>query len=194
MKQESHKLLGYYLMNRAGEGYAPRHRAAFLLGCVEPDRNPLTYIKGSYRAQWMRGHNFLNAQRLMARLCRGLEGRESWRMLDYYRLGKLIHYTADAFTFAHNAMFQEDIRQHLVYEGHLQKHFKQLLEEERALPCLPFEMAAYDLIRRHHQDYETAQRTVETDAEYILLVTELLFRHLMPCPQPVAVRPIPAAA
>ena len=51
------------------------------------------------------------------------------------------------------------------------------------MPAMPsclimaFEMAAYDLIRRHHQDYETAQRTVETDAEYILLVTELLFRH-----------------
>lgn len=193
MKQESHKLLGYYLINRVQGEYEPRHRAAFLLGCVEPDRNPFTYFKGSCRAQWMRGHNFLNAQRLVKRLCRGLENRENWRMLDYYRLGKLIHYTADAFTFAHNAMFQEDIRQHLVYEGRLQEHFKQCLQQGRDLfRC--GEMAAYDMILEQHRRYENAERTVETDAEYILGVTELLCRLLLPCPQTAAVRTLPLAA
>ena len=194
MKQESHKLLGYYLMNRVQDEHAFRHRAAFLLGCVEPDRNPFTYFKGSYRAQWMRGHNFLNAQRLMKRLCRGLEKRKNFRMLDYYRLGKLIHYTADAFTLAHNVMFQEDIRQHLVYEGRLQEHFKQCLKKGRDLTRLCMEMDAYGMIQEQHRRYENAQRTVETDAEYILMVTEWIFQSLLPYREATMVRSLPAAA
>lgn len=50
------------------------------------------------------------------------------------------------------------------------------------------------MILEQHRRYENAERTVETDAEYILGVTELLCRLLLPCPQTAAVRTLPLAA
>ncbi len=95
-----------------------------MFGCTEPDSNPLTYLKGSRTIQWPRGHNYRNAERLMARLSASLSRRERWGMLDYYRLGKLIHYTSDAFTYAHNETFRENIHEHRCYEARLQRCFK----------------------------------------------------------------------
>lgn len=48
MRGKSHRCLGNYLVQRY-MGDAPQsHIKAFLLGCIEPDRNPATYLKGSY--------------------------------------------------------------------------------------------------------------------------------------------------
>ena len=42
MKQESHRRLGRHLMNQLPRQPKRRHSKAFLIGCVEPDRNPLS--------------------------------------------------------------------------------------------------------------------------------------------------------
>ena len=45
MKTDSHLLLGQFLLRRWGSP-APGKRAAFLWGCVEPDYNYATYLRG----------------------------------------------------------------------------------------------------------------------------------------------------
>lgn len=123
MKGESHRQLGRFLMNAYLPGLAKRHARAFLLGCIEPDRNPTTYLKGSVRSQWLRGHNWNNASRYMGRICARLERKERLSMLDYYAMGKLMHYTADAFTYAHNKYFPTNLKEHRRYEIDLQACF-----------------------------------------------------------------------
>ena len=82
MRGKSHYRLGEYLAERY-MGHIPRHCVrAFLIGCVEPDRNPVTYIKGSFRHQWMRGHNYHNAKRFLSRLSRRLEQKKHLSVLD----------------------------------------------------------------------------------------------------------------
>jgi len=93
---KSHISLGHYLIDRYFSWQPRRYRQAFLLGCIEPDRNPATYLKGSFRSQWLRGHNYRNARHFMARISSRLEKKETLNLFDYYTLGKLIHYTADA--------------------------------------------------------------------------------------------------
>ncbi|MEG0779640.1 MAG: zinc dependent phospholipase C family protein [Oscillospiraceae bacterium] len=184
MKRESHKILGNYLMEQLQELPAYRYQKAFLLGCIEPDSNPLTYLKGSRSIQWLRGHNYRNAERWIGSTCGKLEARETWRLLDYYRLGKLIHYTSDAFTFAHNETFLEDIRAHRSYEAKLQRYFKTTLALQynaESQQCYDSVMAA---IEAAHDRYMEAATSIATDVTYILEMAGQVFASLIPQPEP----------
>ena len=162
---------------------AYRYQKAFLFGCIQPDSNPFTYLKGSRTVQWLRGHNYRNAEQLMARMSRRLSEKDRWTLLDYYCLGKLIHYTSDAFTYAHNETFSENIHQHRCYEAKLQRCFKtSLYMQRRQEEWEEVEETVMAAIRNTHDLYMEAVRSVRTDVEYILRMTEQVFRNLVPQP------------
>lgn len=167
MRGKSHLQLGEYLV----EHYMPQAPKlcvrAFLLGCIQPDRNPTTYLKGSFRYQWLRGHNYHNAKKFMIRLSSRLEQREKRTVLDYYSLGKLIHYTADAFTFAHNAHFPEDLTQHCIYEAKLQNHFLKYLQTDPKMDQ-KHGPTIMEIIRIYHREYSEQEPSIHTDTVYIL--------------------------
>lgn len=155
-----------------------RYTAAFLLGCVEPDKNPTTYLKGSLRSQWLRGHNWGNSQRYMGRVCTRLERRAKLRLLDYYTLGKLIHYTTDAFTCAHNDFFGDDLKAHCSYEKLLQVYFAHYLD---AAPHneLPHRSSAMETIHAYHRDYSATPRGIHTDSWYSIHVSAAVLALLL---------------
>ena len=98
MQKRSHKLLASALL-RSHEGFcARRYELAFLFGSFQPDCNPFTYLKGSRRAKRLGGHNFSNSQLYIYDHIRRLQQRDRWTVWQYYTLGKLTHYLADAFT------------------------------------------------------------------------------------------------
>lgn len=169
MRGESHRQLGRYLADKYMPNTPERYIRAFLIGCVEPDRNPVTYLKGSLRFQLFRGHNYPNACRFMYRIARRLEKKKRWCLLDYYTLGKLIHYTADAFTFAHNDNFPTDLGEHREYEAALQEHFLRYLQEE---PQINPQTARsiMDTIYSYHAEYEKLQANIHIDAKFALNV------------------------
>ena len=80
MRGKSHCQLGSFLAATYFPHIPAVYRRAFLLGCIEPDRNFATYFKGSIRAQWLRGHNFENAKRYMARIAssQNVKANGSW--------------------------------------------------------------------------------------------------------------------
>lgn len=167
MRKASHRSLGQYLVQSYMSTLPPRHIYAFLTGCVQPDLNPTTYLKGSLRYQWLRGHNYDNAERLMGRIARGLEKKSKLNWMDYYSLGKLIHYTADAFTSCHNAHFSEDLCQHRIYEAQLQRYFlKYLMRNPIAEEKISENIM--DTIARYHNFYITLPAHVHTDSVYVV--------------------------
>lgn len=167
MRRKSHHQLGRYLADRYMSHIPQTHIHAFLLGCTEPDGNPATYLKGSLRFQWLRGHNYRNAKRFMGRLSRRLEEKEQLTLLDFYALGKLIHYTADAFTLAHNEVFSTDLASHRAYEAALQEHFLEYLgQDPRTDPQAA--ISIMDAISRYHAEYERQAANIRTDARYAL--------------------------
>ena len=167
MRRKSHLYLGCYLADRYLSHLPERAIRAFLFGCTEPDRNPATYLKGSFRFQWLRGHNYPNARRFMARLSRRLEGKRTWSLLDYYALGKLVHYTADAFTQAHNDFFSPDLEAHRTYEADLQAYFLNFLRQEP--PVEPKTAASVmDAIEQFHGLYRLHPAGPATDSRFAL--------------------------
>ena len=128
MKSTSHRMLAHYFIDIYLFNYSASCKKAFSLGCVQPDKNPTTYLKGSLRSQWLRGHNWENAQRYIHKIANGLERKSRLNFIDYYKLGKLIHYTADAFTYAHNLHFQADLKAHRKYEQTLDSYITECFD------------------------------------------------------------------
>lgn len=167
MRGKSHRELGLYLA-RNYMSHVPEHRVrSFLMGCVEPDRNPVTYLKGSLRCQWLRGHNYRNARRYMRALSWRLERKRRLHVLDFYALGKLIHYTADAFTCAHNDFFPTALGEHREYEQALQEHFLHYLESD---PRVDIRLAKsiMEAIGGFHREYCRMEESFQTDSHFAL--------------------------
>lgn len=167
MRGKSHRSLGQYLVDHYMPNAPRRYVRAFLLGCIEPDRNPATYFKGSIRSQWMRGHNYGNAKRFMTRISRRLERKEQLNLFDYYTLGKLIHYTTDAFTYAHNEEFTTNLGDHMEYEAALQDHFLEYLQTDPQVDTAQAR-SIMDAIRIYHRDYIQRDIDIRNDSKYAL--------------------------
>lgn len=167
MRGQSHHCLGRYLAELYMSSTPKMYIKAFQLGCIEPDRNPATYLKGSLRFQWLRGHNFLNARRFMKRISLRLERKERLNLWDYYTLGKLIHYTADAFTYAHNTDFSPQLSDHMEYEAQLQNYFLDYLSRDPQTDP-HFARSIMGAIDRYHRDYEQTERSIHNDSRFAL--------------------------
>lgn len=175
MQKRSHKLLASALLRGRQGFHAKRFEWAFLFGSFQPDCNPLTYLKGSWRARTLCGHNFSNSQRFISRKIRRLQARDSWNIWQYYTLGKLTHYLADAFTYPHNTHFPDGLMDHHRYETELRSYLAEYLEEEQPPQA---ESAGEDLmstLEELHREYVSADEGgLDLDARYILEATSLL--------------------
>ena len=168
MRPQCHLALGKYLV-RQYLPHFPKHLSTlFLLGCVQPDKNPTTYFKGSLRSQLLRGHNWDNARIYMQKLCTRLEKQPLATPAGAYMLGKLMHYLADAFTYVHNAPFCT-LPDHRAYEARLEAAFLPFMDSPAACP-LPDAVCVYDAITAAHREYLPIAGNVRTDAVYAFSV------------------------
>lgn len=129
MQKRSHKLLASTLLANVQGFQSRRYELAFLLGSFQPDCNPLTYLKGSIRARLLGGHNFTNSRPYVLTRLQRLEQKDRWNLWNYYTLGKLTHYVADAFTFPHNEHWPDSLASHHVYETQLRIYLAEHLRE-----------------------------------------------------------------
>lgn len=178
IKAQSHYALGRYLSKNYLQNIPANYIRAFHLGCIEPDKNPTTYLKGSIRSHFLRGHNWESSQRYMHRIARRLERRKKLRLTDYYTLGKLVHYTADAFTYAHNSTFSDGLPAHRQYETNLQQYFLSYLPQ--AKPHTPrIRSGIMDTIRKYHREYSSDCANIQRDSKYCITVTSMVMAALL---------------
>ena len=179
MQKRSHKLLAAALLKDHQGFRARRFELAFLFGSFQPDCNPLTYLKGSLRAHTLRGHNYANAQRyIYSRIIR-LQRRRRWTIWQYYTLGKLTHYLADAFTYPHNDNYPDSMLCHHQYETDLRAYLEEYLSGREA----DRQDARRDVtvaLRKLHRQYMDERADIGRDARFILKATSLLMAGCLP--------------
>lgn len=179
MQKRSHKLLASTLLAGENGFSAKRYELAFLFGSFQPDCNPLTYLKGSLRAYKFRGHNYSNSQYYIQRHIRSLQRRKRWNLWQYYTLGKLTHYLADAFTYPHNENYPESLLEHRHYEDELRQYLASYLENCSLRPIKARQdvIAAIDELHRQYMDTVADMRR---DVQYILRAVNLLMASCVP--------------
>lgn len=152
-------------------------RSAFLFGCIEPDYNFTTYLRGCLRTGTPQGHNFPLSCPVMEKLCCSLSNGLT-HALDFYRLGKLIHYVEDAFTYPHNTHFTGNLSDHIRYEQALDLYLASA--SFPALPACSFQQDPMDCILTWHQRYLAASPGMETDSFYAFSAVSRLLLLFLP--------------
>lgn len=135
-------------------------RFCFVLGSILPDIFVHTYIVGH---KW---------ETTFEKNCERLSKLEDWGGMDcisYLRLGYIIHYIEDYFTYPHNTIFEDDMKEHIKYENAFYGFLQQLgdlkIEAEDA------GMSAAELcewLEKTHKEYiEEPEHNHAIDFEYI---------------------------
>lgn len=181
MQKRSHKLLASTLLESENGFCARRFELAFLFGSFQPDCNPLSYLKGSLRAQTLRGHNYANSQRYIATRILRLQRRDRWTVWQYYTLGKLTHYLADAFTYPHNDNYTDSMLNHHQYETDLRAYLEEYLKS-RTLRREQARQDLLDALTELHGQYMETVADMRRDVQYILEATGLLMAGCLPAP------------
>lgn len=93
-------------------------------------------------------------------------------------MGKLIHYTVDAFTSAHNDHFPAQLQAHREYELQLQNYFLSYLQKYKSAER-PVSGSVMDVIHAHHAEYIAKPADIRRDSRYCVLVTSLIVSMLL---------------
>lgn len=175
MRTVDHKKLAGLLAAEM-KGNAPAiYIKAFVFGNIEPDCNRLTYLHGWFCGTKLHGHNYENILPVMKKLYCQLQGKNHFGLMEYYRLGKLMHYVADAFTFPHNQAFEGTLAAHCTYERKLHKSFESMLSDSTGM-FLPEAMNCdFNNIQELHDEYMREAGAGETDLKYIMQATMQIF-------------------
>lgn len=181
MQKRSHTLLAAALLKNQNGLRARRYELAFLFGSFEPDCNPLSYLKGSLRSRKFRGHNYTNSDHYIANRIQRLQNRKkAWTCWQYYTLGKLTHYLADAFTYPHNENYPDSLRQHRRYEDELREYLAYYL---KTWGLKAEQFSGGDLLERLqalHRQYMESVADMRRDVRYIIEANSLLMAGLLP--------------
>ncbi|WKY45100.1 zinc dependent phospholipase C family protein [Eubacteriaceae bacterium ES2] len=179
MIKKDHKALSRYFMEHMNYPVEYKLKKAVVLGSIEPDYNPVTYLRGSIKKQRFRGHNYENTRECITKLVRKIQYKNMSERKKCYLLGKLLHYIADAFTFPHNSGFSGSLLDHCAYEKKLHEYMKTIINqnsfewnqsglEENMLKQLD------DL----HLEYRNESYGFITDCRYIFSAVAMAFGYL----------------
>jgi hypothetical protein len=167
MKSLCHWVLGRYLASWFMRDQSPLLRFFFKLGSVEPDFNPVTYLRGFKTIEHFRGHNYRNVCGTIEHLTFNLLYTGDSDVKTFYYLGKLCHYTTDAFTYPHNITFTGTIREHMRYEKRLKWYFIRFLHQNPTPPEIrPYSGTLFDMIEHIHQQYLCTKPSKENDVAF----------------------------
>lgn len=179
LKTKSHLLLGKYIVGGIGAHARKTQRWAFVFGCVEPDYNYLTYLRGFFSNRMFSGHTFESTAEYICEAIMRLEARVHFRYRDYYRLGKLIHYVVDAFTYAHNRNFPGSLPDHRSYEMELKEKFAAYLAQRKA-NAVPAMKPLFEALVDEHARYMKMPASQQKDMNFVERVACMLFSQLTP--------------
>ena len=171
MRKKSHICLGRYLAENASARELRSHKKAFLLGSILPDIRPSFVTKkheynGTYE----------EVQESIRRLTTDCNLLLRNRRVYCRRMGEVIHYVADYFTFPHNSCYRGSLKDHCRYENDLKHYMRDYIysgEAERNQNVYyqfytVEELFAY--IEACHEEYMEDVHSVEQDALYITRV------------------------
>ncbi|MCH3917141.1 MAG: zinc dependent phospholipase C family protein [Spirochaetia bacterium] len=174
MKYMSHKTLAAWIDISLLGKRSQLERKAFRFGCVEPDFNPGTFLKGSLHARAFRGHDFANSWKTIQRTATKMDTLRHSSVFTFYALGRLIHYVTDAFTYPHNVTFHGTLKEHMAYEKKLGDSLLVILftisGEKSSIPILSCDSVPL-LFSNAHELYLEIFPSATTDIRWALNVS-----------------------
>lgn len=169
MRKKSHILLAKCLADHLEEAKGlQEHRKAFCFGSILPDIR-LSFITTRHE-YW---GTFEKLQEKMKELteCNLKDCNEGtfWR-----KLGEVLHYIADYFTFPHNKQYTGNFFAHNKYEKNLKNQLAEVIISGQADSYMEEEICfedftqLVDYLKERHNSYRKRERNISDDIIYIL--------------------------
>lgn len=180
MQTKTHLALGHYLLAKEPDYSLHRYSGLFLMGCMEPDYNLATYLRGLKGHGVFHGHNAANSFAYVSGCLDSFEESGPHSGWDYFRLGAMFHYVADAFTGPHNEFWTGNIVSHAVYELKLHDVFvSELDKQDGYVPDWMEEVSLLEYFEAEHKRYCESEKGLHTDSRYIVKVCSTLLRAVL---------------
>ena len=171
LRKKSHILLAKYMADQMiVEESLQSHRKAFCFGNILPDIKP-SFITTR--------HEFFGTFEYVQDKMRFLveNGTEVCNERAFWRkLGEVLHYIADYFTFPHNHTYEGSFVEHNHYEKELKDDLKSYILSGKAVTLVDRSIHFENLeqlmkyIKQQHEKYLKKIRDVADDIQYILSV------------------------
>lgn len=173
VRKKSHISVAKYIVNNINTQELDDHKKAFYLGSILPDCKPSFLTKkheftGTFEQVREDIRNLTVDCDIMGR-----NERVYWR-----RLGEVIHYMADYFTFPHNHTYEGNLKDHCIYEKHLKKYLKsyiksgEAIRQQKEMKSFKNVDGLFSYIEASHKEYLKFKRSVEEDVKYIILLCQ----------------------
>lgn len=173
MRKKSHISLARYLVRELNLNGLVKHRKAFCLGSILPDLTPkMVTSPHEYETSYGEMQEFVEGI-FTEGIDNEWQGRVLWR-----RIGVVLHYLADYFTFPHNTSFDGNLKDHCMYESEMKYYMRDFVwtpeaqrifavarRQAQAIVSLE-ELFAY--IEAAHRSYMQKTHTPEADCREIL--------------------------
>lgn len=178
MRKKSHVSLAKHIVNISDIPGFDKHRKAFYVGSILPDCKPSFLTKRHEITE-----TFNLVENGIQKLTRGYTDIEDLSTMYFTKLGEVIHYIADYFTFPHNKEYSGNIRQHCIYEGKLKNKLREYIRNlsEKDLRKWKYNLRLEELeqfnsvadicefLREEHRSYiRRGNHSVEEDCKYIV--------------------------
>lgn len=178
MRKKSHVSLAKHIVNISDIPGFDKHRKAFYVGSVLPDCKP-SFLTRRHEIT----ETFNLVENGIQKLTKGYGDMEDLSTMYFTKLGEVIHYIADYFTFPHNKEYSGNIRQHCIYEGKLKNKLQEYIRNlsEKDLRKWKYNLRLEELeqfnsvsdicefLREEHKSYiRRGNHSVEEDCKYIV--------------------------
>ena len=145
------------------------HKAALLLGSILPDLFVYTYLEGHI---WEATFDIIiNLIYVFVEMGRG-------GFFSYLKLGWVLHYVEDYFTYPHNTVFEGTIPEHYAYEKKMTRWMRDGALEQMSMPiCKELDSSSQlkNRIQELHDNYLSQKMCNENDTAYMRqMVSEIL--------------------
>lgn len=178
MRKKSHVSLAKHIVNISDIPGFDKHRKAFYVGSVLPDCKP-SFLTRRHEIT----ETFNLVENGIQKLTKGYGDMDDLSTMYFTKLGEVIHYIADYFTFPHNKEYSGNIRQHCIYEGKLKNKLQEYIRNlsEKDLRKWKYNLRLEELeqfnsvsdicefLREEHRSYiRRGNHSVEEDCKYIV--------------------------
>ncbi|MDE6025940.1 MAG: zinc dependent phospholipase C family protein [Lachnospiraceae bacterium] len=170
MRKKSHISVAKGVINGLDIGDRINHRFAFYVGSIWPDCIPSFITKrhcidDTFEILMKRMNKFINK----------FNPEKDMNSLSTWRMGVVLHYIADYFTFPHNTHYTGSLKEHCIYEEKLKHRMYRYIDELNVAECmetkcvLPGVAEIERFIREKHEQYMNLSGNVDDDCKYAVL-------------------------
>ena len=178
MRKKSHISLAKHIVSISDISSFDKHKKAFYIGSILPDCKP-SFLTQRHEIS---GTKHL-VEKQINKLTNGYSHLGQLSTMYYTKLGEVLHYVADYFTYPHNKEYPGSMKDHCVYEGELKHRLRAYIRNlnEQSVEKWKAQIKLHDMsgfnnvadimkyIEEQHRYYiKRGHHDVEQDCKYIV--------------------------